>query len=511
MKLVHGIALCVPDEHESEILQALADGPRHLSVVRRCADVAELYAVAASGVAELAIVVGDDPDIDARFCEELHRHGMKCLLIRVIHPDLDTIGAHYYYSLGIDRVIDGFEPQTIIDELSALTLNRPNEPLPLKSEVSDPFEEIVASQEALRGHTHLPNYHSSYTSRDLHTLDGDGTGLETARQYDVGEAQYHEGASSTDNAQAPSFGSKQPASDKCDEVAWYDNPLGFVDTSESREPRGLVIAVYGTSGAPGRSAVAIHTAAELASGARVIVLDADLCAPSVAHSLGLNVDGSSLSALARMQARGALTLAHIDEALYPGPAGMSIITGLSSPHRWREASPSALASIVDVCRKGWDYIIVDVHAASFDPVDEFHRSLPHRDTALTEVLRQADGILVVGRADAVGLHRFTQAWEWLESIDTQALKIVAINMAQEERTGRHPQQAIAEALRSTIPGQTISVIPFDERVLTALLRGTTVRGSYKRSARGAFRDLAYRIHTEVPRLGASYVEHSSSV
>lgn len=508
MNIVHGIALCVPDEHEGDILEALADGPRHLSVVRRCADVAELYAVAASGVAELAVVVGDDPDIDARFCEELHRHGMKCLLIRVVRPDLDSIGAHYYYSLGIDRVIDGFEPNIIIEELTALSLGQTPAQIPLHSGGLDPFDDIVNSQDGLSSYAQTTYSQPLSATQGQHKVQVD---------YDTPVP------CGTDNARDPghSFDAQRGLEDdfftqvsdqhEPGEIAWYDNPLGFVGTPESHEPRGIVIAVYGTSGAPGRSTVAIHIAAELAKVERVMLVDADLCAPSVAHSLGLNVDGSSLSALARMQARGELTQAHIEEALYPGPNGMNIITGLSSPHRWREASPSALASVIDVCRKGWDYTIIDLHAASFDPVDEFHRSLPHRDVALTEVLGEADGIIVVGRADAVGLHRFTQAWEWLESKNTAAAKIVAINMAQEERTGRHPQQAIAEALRSTIPGHTISVIPFDSRILTALLRGTPTQGTYKRSARGAFRDLAHRIHTEVPRLGASHVEHFSSM
>ena len=62
---------------------------------------------------------------------------------------------------------------------------------------------------------------------------------------------------------------------------------------------GSVLAVWGTSGAPGRTTLAAGIATMLASRAPTILIDADTSNPTLSHLLGLPVHASGLSVLAR--------------------------------------------------------------------------------------------------------------------------------------------------------------------------------------------------------------------
>lgn len=644
MSADYGVALLVGDDNDTAIIEAVDAGPRHLTVVRRCADSAELEAAGMSGVASLAVIAGDDPDLDAHLCERLHSYGMLIVVLRPLSAGDDGPAAGYYVSLGADRVLNEGDTGGILAALESLTLPQQTSPTVDDPTVDDPtVNESVADErattpdtitsqpahpQALAADTMSSGAISAHASTTQDTSPADANAAEIssaeANAAEISPAKPSPAGASADGA--PSSAAESDADDEfaalmasalggpssslshahssqavpgvvtsdhsttqtsgvpssdgaCDaqqSTTWgsgastppatadgrdgeaaaaSDNGLPsypprrrpsseisgtrglihrlFARPSGDQSPpsptqtpntpqsppaavsledahvsegmggqprpqrRGAVIAVYGTTGAPGRTTTAIHVAAELAESASVGLFDADIVAPSVAHALGLSVDGSSLSALARMRARGALTPAHIDEAAYTGPKNMRIVTGLTSAHRWREAAPTTIHSILDVCRQMWDYTVVDMHAASSDPLDEYHRHTPHRDHVITRILDDADAIIVVARADALGLHRFTEAWEWLDQRNPKGRRIVVANMAQVERTGTNPHQAISQALSTTIPGVDVSVVPFDARVLKALLRGTTLSGSHKRTVRGAYHDVAQRIRAEV--------------
>ena len=123
---------------------------------------------------------------------------------------------------------------------------------------------------------------------------------------------------------------------------------------------GTVIAVWGTSGAPGRTTIASGLAAILARSAPTLLVDADTANPTIAHLLGMPVQASGLSILARTASRGPLTPQDINAASVPRSEGLRVVTGLVTPHRWREVSRPSIETIVGALRLSARYCVVDV-------------------------------------------------------------------------------------------------------------------------------------------------------
>lgn len=554
MTTVHGVALYVDPDWEPPIITAIDQGPRALTVVRRCADVAELAAAGLSGVADIALISGDALDVDAHLCDELSSYGMKIVMLRPSGEGADGFPAGYYLSLGAHRVVDQHDIDAIITTLSSLIVDNPT-PASQTSDTSEAatsdtqdgidaeFAQIIEQGTAPAAQAptdHAPERQASglanpapqdealATDSSAPSGPSDPSSTDAALPSRLSKAAESSpvraaGAAPSPSAEAPAEAAPAapeppsfPTQERRGFLRGLRRPRAAAPTPHGRnmsaahadspqahagqggEPRGIVVAVFGTSGAPGRTTTAVHVAAELRRHGSAAVLDADVYAPSVAHSLGMAVDGSSVSALARMRGRGLLNSTLLHEAAYEGPGGIKVLTGLTSTHRWREASPTTMSAIVDACRRTWDYTVADVHASCGDPVDEYHRSVPHRDHVAAQVLGDADAVVVVVRGDVVGLHRFSETWEWLDLIGAPQHRIVAVNCAQVERAGRTPEQALAAALTHEIPGQHISLIPYDGQVLTALLHGRLTPVGGKRSARAAFADLAQRIVREVP-------------
>ena len=178
-------------------------------------------------------------------------------------------------------------------------------------------------------------------------------------------------------------------------------------------PPGSVLAVWGTSGAPGRTTLAAGIATILARTAPTLLVDADTGNPTVAHLLGLPVHASGLSVLARAASRGTITPQDVAAASLERARNLSIITGLATPHRWREVSRSGIAAIVAAARRGARYSVIDVASTSLDKPGRG----ANRDDASTGVLAAADRIIVVARGDIVGINRLSHVARWWEQQD----------------------------------------------------------------------------------------------
>lgn len=238
--------------------------------------------------------------------------------------------------------------------------------------------------------------------------------------------------------------------------------------------RGRIIAVWGTSGAPGRSTIALGLAHALAQCAPTLLVDADVRDPSIAHMAGIPVDASGLSALARRSVRGALDADAVVAAAFDYSPELRLLTGLTSPHRWREIGPAALASVLDRARERCTWIVVDVAAVSLDAVADDIRQQGGRDDTTAAALRIADDILCVARADVLGINRLAHALEWWEANGTGTAPRVVVNRVDSASTGPRPRNALDAALSAIIPGSRVHLVPEDEAVAKALLKGRSV-------------------------------------
>lgn len=165
---------------------------------------------------------------------------------------------------------------------------------------------------------------------------------------------------------------------------------------------GTVLAVWGPSGAPGRTTVAAALAGMLAErGRQVVLVDADPHA-SVAQQLGVMDQVSGVLASARLQAAGTLPgrVQGVCRALTPK---LSVLTGLPRPDRRDEVLPGAMVEVVDALTTFAD-VVIDLGSGLDTDV-----AIGAPGVWTLDLLDRADEVLVVGSADPVGLTRLAHA------------------------------------------------------------------------------------------------------
>jgi len=166
-------------------------------------------------------------------------------------------------------------------------------------------------------------------------------------------------------------------------------------------PSGKVVAVWGPTGAPGRSTVAIAIAAELAaSGRRTVLVDADPHGGSLNQQLGILDESSGLLAAARKANAGLLDAAALAGSCRRVGQHLEVLTGLPRADRRIEIRAEMLTEVLRTAAE-LGSVVVDT---GFSIEDE--RS--DRDRMTREALATADEIVVVGSADPVGLARLAR-------------------------------------------------------------------------------------------------------
>jgi len=258
---------------------------------------------------------------------------------------------------------------------------------------------------------------------------------------------------------------------------------------------GEVVAVWGPTGAPGRSTVAIGLAAELAElGHSSMLVDADVYGGAVAQHLAILDDVSGLLAAARNAKVGALDpsalAAHCRQL-----GGLRILTGLPRPDRWPELSPAAMSAVLVAARATVDYVVVDC-GFSLESEEElmFDTAAPRRNGATLCVLEQADRVLAVGAADPVGLSRLARGVVDLTAALPWCEPSIVVNRMRPS-LGWSASEATSMIERFTGRGPAV-VLPEDRASCDkALVRGQTLAecasGSALRAGlRGMAADLA---------------------
>ena len=230
---------------------------------------------------------------------------------------------------------------------------------------------------------------------------------------------------------------------------------------------GSVLAVWGTSGAPGRTTLAVGIATALSAHASTLLVDADTANPSIAHLLGLPVHASGLSALARTASRGPITPADTLGASVMRSENLHVITGLVTPHRWREVSKPGIESIVGALRLSARYSVVDVASTSLEKASRG----ASRDDAALGVLERADRLVIVARGDIVGINRLSFLARWWQEQERDIPVEVIVNRVSTAAIGPHPVPSLQAAIGAFMPERIFHVVPEDEGVGRASLRG----------------------------------------
>jgi MinD-like ATPase involved in chromosome partitioning or flagellar assembly len=236
-----------------------------------------------------------------------------------------------------------------------------------------------------------------------------------------------------------------------------------------------VIAVWGPTGAPGRTTVALNLAAELARSALTLLVDCDTYGSSVAQSLGLLDEAPGVAAAARAADQGTLDLAALARLAPEVVPGLRVLTGIPRAERWTELRAPSVAHFLTVSRQLSQFVVVDCGFAIEDDEELSYDTLaPRRNAATLTALESADDLLVVGTADPIGLQRLVRAVQDLAAVPSPVPRIV-VNRVRASAVGSRPERRIAEALGRFAGMDDVTYLPWDQATLDgAMFAGTSL-------------------------------------
>lgn len=247
------------------------------------------------------------------------------------------------------------------------------------------------------------------------------------------------------------------------------------------ETGSVITAVWGSSGAPGRTTVAVNLAAELAiSRKRVLLIDADSYSASIAIHLGLLEESAGIAQVCRAAEFGNLD----EEALLRATVEVDIagtacdlLTGLPRTERWTELRPRALERVLHFSRTRYDQVIIDLGSEISPDHDlAFDAPVVQRNSAARTVLSIADRVIALGAPDPVGFVRLTKAVQNCAQLLPDApLPEVVINKLRRDVVGRSPRRQLMETWKQLDHRQPVTAfLPWDPASCDAALRAGQV-------------------------------------
>lgn len=394
---------------ESALVGALDRADHGVTVVRRCVDVSELLAAAATGTGQAALLSAELRRLDGDAVARLTAAGVA--VVGLVEPG-DEPAAERLRLLGVTHVLP-----------------------------ADADAEVIAQalREAVAG------------VRDM--------------SRDVADPR----------AALPALGVPEADSER---------PVG----------RGRLVAVWGPTGAPGRTTVAVGVADEAARlGVSTFLVDADVYGGVVAQVLGLLDDSPGLAGAARQAGAGTLdatTLVRLAWAVRPH---LRVLTGLARADRWPELRPRAVTAVLEEARRLAELTVVD---CGFNLEDDeelsFDTAAPRRNGATLAVLESADTVLCVSGADPVALQRSVRALDELREVLPDVEPVLVVNQVRRGPVPGDPRREIAAAVARFTGREVAHFLPADRRATDAALAGglTLAEAAPGSPLRSALRALA---------------------
>ena len=394
---------------EAKLVAALAPGDLGMSVVRRCVDLADLLATAATGQARAVLLSADLRRLD------------RDALTRLAVAGVAVVGL----------VAPGDEP----GELRLRQMG---------------LAHVLASDAA-------PDLISSAVLEAVDDLDPAGHDLADPRASFAPLPQQRTGATT---AAAP----------------------------------GRLIAVWGPTGAPGRSTIAVTLASELAAlGTPTLLVDADVYGGVISQLLGLLDEAPGLAAACRLANNGTLDTAGLAGLARQLSPTLRVLTGIGRADRWPELRPSALEAVLALAAALVQATVVDCgFGLEQDEELSYDTMAPRRNGATLTVLEQADVVLVVGSADPVGLQRLVRGLAELKEAVPGTHPTVVVNRLRSSAVPGDARAQISAALQRYAGIASPHFVPLDlAGVDGAVAAGRTLTEHAPRSpARQAIRALA---------------------
>lgn len=240
---------------------------------------------------------------------------------------------------------------------------------------------------------------------------------------------------------------------------------------------GRLVAVWGPTGAPGRTTLAVTLAAEAAAlGCRTLLADGDVYGGVVAQLLGLLDESAGLAAAARAANLGTLDVPALAKLARVVQPNLRVLTGIARPDRWPELRPAALTEVYAQARRLATLVVVDCgFCLEQDEELSYDTAAPRRNGATLATLADADEVLVVGAADPVGLQRLVRGLAELKEVLPGYRPHVVVNRVRKGPVNGDVRSQLAQALARFAGVERATFVPDDRHGLDrALADGRTL-------------------------------------
>lgn len=421
---------------ESSVATTL-EGLRDVTVTRRCADVSELLSVADAGLGDTAVVSSDLRGLDLAVVNRLRANRIRVI---GVHPADDEPAERRLRQLTI----------TVTLPVDAGT-DRWEVSLQEGWGASDDLEAALSGDAGVgAGQQSAPDHPEESTDGDAGWRPAGSGGIAAGRE--------HVGSRDADD----------PSGD--------DAAAGRVTGSRPVPERASVIAVWGPTGAPGRTTVATTLAAEVAGrGVEVLLVDADTYGGCVAQTLGLLDEAPGVAAACRAADQGLLDLSALARLAPVVVPGLRVLTGLPKAERWPEVRAAALERVLELSRSLVQVVVVDCGFCLEDDEElSYDTVAPRRNEATLTSLAASDLVVAVGGADPVALQRFVRGLQELGTVPSGE-PVPVVNRVRSGAVGSRPQSRIADSLLRFAGLASVRFVPDDATAVdAALLAGRSV-------------------------------------
>jgi Flp pilus assembly CpaE family ATPase len=231
----------------------------------------------------------------------------------------------------------------------------------------------------------------------------------------------------------------------------------------ARSQPGKVIAVWGPTGAPGRTTTAANLADEIARlGQLSLLVDADVYGGVAAAMFGLLDESPGLVAACRQAQSRRLDIEALASLCWQVSTNLRVLTGISRADRWPELRSAALQTVLAVARASADYTVVDVgFALETDEELSFDTLAPRRNAATLTVLAESDLILAVGSADPIGIQRLVRGLGELRAAVPDTPVWIVLNRVRGSAVPGKPEAELNAALQRFVGQSCAALLPYD--------------------------------------------------
>lgn len=453
-----------------------------VTITHRCHTLAEVMAVARSGLVDIVLIADDTELVGLETLQQirdLEGHGPRLAVISDVADERQRLS-----ELNIPVAspqLSGPELADWLQEVARDGTTRQIADSPLNAEDLQILVELdpETASKRPRGRRAAPYD----PTRDLVPEQG----LQHLSFNDESNPQRDEATESTASsaATADAMQSRASSVDQPSFAGVAERPRD--ELAESDSTPSHTVAVWGPTGAPGRTTVAVNLAVEAAlRGHKTLLIDADTYGASVAVHLGLLEETAAIAQACRAAEHRGLNTAglvsHTQRVVVRG-MGLDVITGLTRSERWPQVRAAAWAQVLDVARGGWDVIIIDCgFGLEEDEELSFDIPAPQRNATTRTALSKADTVITVGTGDPVGFVRYMKDIEQLMEA-TQGRIVPIVNKVTSMTSGMSPKRQLRSVWERF--GPNVSLQQFigwaPEVTAAALLNGKTLAESAPKS------------------------------